>query len=56
MHAHRLQNINSPLSWGTQMTNLTEFIMYEPESEPERENEDAEMVEETCLQQDVSEW
>ena len=30
--------------------------MYEPESEPEWESEEAEMVEETRLQQNVSEW
>ena len=31
-------------------------FMYNSESEPERESEEAEMVEETRLQQDVSEW
>ena len=31
-------------------------FMYEPESEPERESEEAETVKETRLQQDVSEW
>lgn len=31
-------------------------FMYEPESETERESEEAETVEETRLQQDVSEW
>ena len=30
--------------------------MYGPQSEPEWESEEAEMVEETRLQQDVSEW
>ena len=29
---------------------------YKPESEPERESEETETLEETCLQQDVSEW
>ena len=31
-------------------------FMYEPESEPKRESEEAETLEETRLQQDVSEW
>ena len=30
--------------------------MYEPELEPKQQGEEAEMVEETRLQQDVSEW
>ena len=31
-------------------------FMYEPESEPKRESEEAETVEKTRLQHDVSEW
>ena len=31
-------------------------FMYKPESEPEQESEEAETVEGTRLQQDVSEW
>ena len=31
-------------------------FMYEPELETEQESEEAEMVEETRLQQDISEW
>ena len=37
------------------MTQIQAF-MYKLESEPERESEEAETMEETRLQQDVSEW